>query len=153
MTRFELLQLLIGQAKTNGFEFRRWYTGRLGLPWTDSRAAVENLAAERRYYALLFSHEFAQNFWKGGAKMTFLVPTNTFQRTRPDGSIGVNTIWFSVLRMRISVCAGNRRSRCCAKATPAKPPPTITMRWDVCAIIAYTTLAPRACASASPRRF
>ena len=87
MTRFELLQLLVGQAKTNGFEFRRWYTGRLGLPWTDTRAAVQVLAAERRYYALLFSHEFAQCFWKAGEKMTFLVPAQTFQRTRPDGTV------------------------------------------------------------------
>ena len=91
MTRFELLQLLIGQARTNGFEFRRWYTTRIGLPWTDSRHAIETLAAERRYYALLFSHEFAQSFWKAGEKMTFLVPTHTFQRTRPDGSIGIVT--------------------------------------------------------------
>jgi hypothetical protein len=91
MTRFELLQLLIGQAKTNGFEFRRWYTARLGLPWTNARSAIETLAGERRYYALLFSHEFAENFWKAGQKMTFLVPANTFQRTRPDGSIGIVT--------------------------------------------------------------
>jgi hypothetical protein len=91
MTRFELLQLLIGQARTNGFEFRRWYTTRLGLPWNNARSAMETLADERRYYALLFSHDFAQNFWKAGEKMTFLVPANTFQRTRPDGSIGIVT--------------------------------------------------------------
>jgi hypothetical protein len=89
MTRFELLQLLIGQARTNGFEFRRWYIGRLGIPWVDARTAIETLAAERRYYALLFSHEFAQHFWKPGEKMTFLVPSHTFQRTRPDGSVGI----------------------------------------------------------------
>jgi len=91
MTRFELLQLLIGQARTNGFEFRRWYTNRLGVEWTDSQAAIATLAAERRYYALLFSHEFAQSFWKAGEKMTFLVPSGTFQRTRRDGSIGIVT--------------------------------------------------------------
>ena len=89
MTRFELLQLLIGQAKANGFEFRRWYVSRLGLAWTDAKTSIEVLAAERRYYALLFSHEFAQSFWKAGEKMTFLVPAHTFQRTRSDGSIGV----------------------------------------------------------------
>jgi hypothetical protein len=88
MTRSELLHLLIGQARTNGFEFRRWYTGRLGIPWVDTKTSVETLAAERRYYALLFSHDFAQNFWKAGEKMTFLVPAHTFQRTRPDGTIG-----------------------------------------------------------------
>ena len=87
MTRFELLELLLGQARTNGFEFRKWYTARLGLPWQSSRQAIETLAAERRYYALLFSHEFARSFWKAGEKITFLVPRSTFQRTRPDGSI------------------------------------------------------------------
>ena len=87
MTRFELLQLLIGQAKTNGFEFRRWYTRRLELPWVSARQAIETLAEERRYYALLFSHEFAQNFWKAGGTMTFLVPSQTFQRTRADGTV------------------------------------------------------------------
>ena len=87
MTRFELLELLLGQARTNGFEFRKWFTARLGLPWQSSRQAIETLASERRYYALLFSHEFAQSFWKAGEKITFLVPRSTFQRTRPDGSI------------------------------------------------------------------
>jgi hypothetical protein len=88
MTRFELLQLLVGQARTNGFQFRRWYVGRLGLPWIDARQAIELLTAERRYYALLFSHEFASNFWKAGELMTFQVPTQTFMRKMADGSIG-----------------------------------------------------------------
>jgi hypothetical protein len=88
MTRFELLQLLVGQARANGFEFRRWYVGKLGLPWTSAREAVEMLAAERRYYVLLFSHEFASNFWKAGELITFQVPTQTFTRRMADGSIG-----------------------------------------------------------------
>jgi hypothetical protein len=87
MTRFELLNLLLGQARKNGFEFRKWYVGRLGLPWQSSQQAIECLAAERRYYALLFSHEFAQSFWKAGEKITFLVPKATFQRTRRDGTV------------------------------------------------------------------
>ena len=89
MTRSELLRLLLGQARANGFEFRRWYITRLGVPWTNTKDAIENLASERRYYALLFSHEFAQNFWKAGEKFTFLVPTQTFQRMKPDGSVAV----------------------------------------------------------------
>lgn len=88
MTRFELLQLLVGQARTNGFEFRRWYVGKLGLPWQSARGAVEVLATERRYYALLFSHEFASRFWKAGEMMTFQVPTQSFTRRMKDGSIG-----------------------------------------------------------------
>ncbi len=91
MTRFELLQLLLGQARTNGFEFRRWYTTRLGLPWTSTRQSIEILAAERRYYSLLFSHEFAQSFWKAGQRITFIVPKQTFQRTKPDGTVGTVT--------------------------------------------------------------
>ncbi len=87
MTRFELLWLLLKQAKANGFEFRRWYVTQLGLPWQSTRHATEMLSAERRYYALLFSHEFARHFWKAGEKMTFLVEKQTFQRVKPDGSI------------------------------------------------------------------
>jgi hypothetical protein len=88
MTRVELLQLLVGQARSNGFEFRKWYVGKLGLPWENARKAVEMLAMERRYYALLFSHEFALNFWKAGELMTFQVPTQSFMRKMKDGTIG-----------------------------------------------------------------
>lgn len=88
MTRVELLQLLVGQARSNGFEFRRWYVGKMGLRWENARHAVETLAAERRYYALLFSHEFASSFWKPGEVMTFQVPTQTFTRRMKDGTIG-----------------------------------------------------------------
>lgn len=88
MTRYELLQLLIGQARANGFEFRRWYVGRLRRQWAGGREAIEVLTEERRYYALLFSHEFASSFWKSGVRITFLVPQQSFQRIRPDGTIG-----------------------------------------------------------------
>jgi hypothetical protein len=87
MTRFELLQLLVAQARANGFEFRKWYITRLGLPWDTTRQAIETLAAERRYYALLFSHDFASSFWKPGERMTFQVPTQTFTRRKADGTI------------------------------------------------------------------
>ena len=87
MTRFELLQLLVAQARANGFEFRKWYIARLGLPWETTRQAIETLGAERRYYALLFSHEFASSFWKAGERMTFQVPTQTFTRRKADGTI------------------------------------------------------------------
>ncbi len=88
MTRVELLLLLIGQARSNGFEFRKWYVSRLALPWENARQAVETLATQRRYYALLFSHEFASSFWKAGEVMTFQVPTQTFTRRMKDGTIG-----------------------------------------------------------------
>lgn len=87
MTRLELLHLLIGQARDNGFDFRKWYTARLGLPWHSARQSIETLCAERRYYALLFAHEFASSFWKAGERITFQVPTQTFTRHKPDGTI------------------------------------------------------------------
>jgi hypothetical protein len=88
MTRFELLQLLVSQARANGFPFRRWYVGKLRLHWTSATHAIETLAAERRYYALLFCHEFASAFWKPGERITFEVPQQTWQRRMADGSIG-----------------------------------------------------------------
>ena len=87
MTRIELLQILIRQARANGFEFRKWYTSQLGLSWQSFEQAVETLAAGHRYYALLFSHEFAGQFWKDGDKMNFVVPNTTYTRRRKDGTI------------------------------------------------------------------
>jgi hypothetical protein len=87
MTRFELLHLLVAQARANGFEFRKWYIGKLGLPWETTQQAIETLCAERRYYALLFSHEFASSFWKAGERITFQVPMQTFTRRKKDGTI------------------------------------------------------------------
>ena len=86
MTRLELLQLVVGRARANGFEFRRWYTGRLGLPWISTEAALTLLDGQRRYYALVFAHEFAKAFWKAGTDITFEVPENSFERTMPDGT-------------------------------------------------------------------
>lgn len=91
MTRVQLLHLLIRQARANGFQFRRWFTAQLSLPWTNTEKALEVLASGKRYYALLFSHDFAKTFWTADGKITFLVPQQTFQRTRPDGSIGTVT--------------------------------------------------------------
>jgi hypothetical protein len=87
MTRLELLTIVIGQARANGFEFRRWYTTRLVLPWTSADEAISTLEQHRQYYALLFSHEFAIAFWKPGAEITFQVPPRTFARRMPDGSV------------------------------------------------------------------
>jgi hypothetical protein len=89
MTRLQLLQLLVSQARANGFEFRRWYNTSLGLPWVSATDAVNTLAANRRYYALLFSHDFASSFWKPGKRITFQVPSQTFSRRMADGHIGI----------------------------------------------------------------
>jgi len=87
MTRLELLKIVVGRARSNGFEFRRWYTARLGLPWINAEAALACLDQQRRYYALLFSHEFATCFWKPGEDITFQVPAQSFQRSGPGGAI------------------------------------------------------------------
>jgi hypothetical protein len=87
MTRLELLTIVVGRARTNGFEFRRWYTSRLDLPWISAEAALTLLDQQRRYYALLFSHDFANAFWKAGEDITFSVPSQAFQRSMPDGSL------------------------------------------------------------------
>jgi hypothetical protein len=91
MTRLELLKVLIAQARANGFPFKRWYASRIGLPWTSAQEAVASLSTERRYYALLFSHEFASNFWKAGEQMTFQVTKQTFPRAMADGSVRLVT--------------------------------------------------------------
>ncbi|SEF73921.1 hypothetical protein SAMN05421819_1008 [Bryocella elongata] len=87
MTRIELLRIVIGRARANGFEFRRWYVSRLGLPWISTDAALTALDAQRRYYALLFNHEFARSFWKPGEEITFTIAASSFDRIMPDGSV------------------------------------------------------------------
>jgi hypothetical protein len=89
MTRQELLTIVVGRARSNGFEFKRWYTTRLELPWISAEAALKLLDTQRRYYALLFSHEFAEAFWKAGTEITFEVPNSSFQRRKADGTIGL----------------------------------------------------------------
>jgi hypothetical protein len=86
MTRLELLTVIIGRARSNGFEFRRWYTARMGVPWISPQAALVLLDGQRRYYSLIFSHEFAQAFWKAGSEITFDVPEQVFERAMPDGT-------------------------------------------------------------------
>lgn len=87
MTRSELLLILIGQARANGFDFKHWYTSALRQPWDNQKAALEVVQTQRRYYALLFNHDFARAFWKDGETITFQVPAQTFERLNPDGSV------------------------------------------------------------------
>ena len=87
MTRYELLQLLIAQARSNGFSFRRWYTSRLELSWENTSEATKILSEQRRYYALLFSKDFAETFWKAGTLMALQLPSQSFERRMADGTI------------------------------------------------------------------
>ena len=61
---------------------------RLGQAWAGLDESVHVLSNERRYYALLFSHDFAQSFWKAGSEMMLQMPQQSFQRKMADGSIG-----------------------------------------------------------------
>ena len=85
MTRKDLLQLLVMQARANGFELRKWYQSKINRHWISQQAAITTLAAGQHYYALLFSHDFAQAFWKQGTQIQFVVPTQQFLRLNAKG--------------------------------------------------------------------
>lgn len=85
MTRKDLIHLLVLQARANGFEFRKWYQSKIGGEWTTMEAAIETLSRGGRYYALIFSHQFARQFWKPGTQMQFVVPTQEFTRLNSQG--------------------------------------------------------------------
>lgn len=87
MTRKEVLTLLVLHARNNGFLFRRWFKSRIHTPWQDFESAIDLLAQDHRYYALLFSHDFAQCFWKQGSQITFVVPTVEYTRPSKGGKI------------------------------------------------------------------
>ena len=82
-----MIELLLLQAKRNGFEFRKWYRTDLQSTWIDFEASVANLARGKRYYSLLFSHEFARHFWKPGGQISFIVPTATYTRRNKNGEL------------------------------------------------------------------
>ncbi|MBB6146704.1 hypothetical protein HNQ77_004683 [Silvibacterium bohemicum] len=85
MTKRELLRLLLLQARTNGFDLRPWYEAMIDPEWRDAQAAVDTLARGHRYYALLFSHDFAKHFWKQGQPTQFVVPMQQFSRLNSRG--------------------------------------------------------------------
>lgn len=85
MTRKDLLQLLVMQARGNGFELRKWYQSKIDRHWSSQEAAIAALATGHRYYALLFSHEFARAFWQQGTRIQFVVPTQQFVRLNAKG--------------------------------------------------------------------
>ena len=87
MTRQQIIELLILQAKHNGFEFRKWYRLHLEAGWIDFDAAVANLSRGKRYYSHLISHSFARLFSKPGAQISFIVPTSTYTRRNKEGEV------------------------------------------------------------------
>jgi hypothetical protein len=87
LTRQELLRTAIRHARANGFEFRRWFQRAIDPSWTSFEEAVELLAQGRRYYALLFAHEFGRAFWKQGSQISFVVPAASYTRRDKEGRI------------------------------------------------------------------
>lgn len=91
MTRSELLHLLIGQGRTRGFEFRRWFVQNTGETWSGYAEALQWLAKGKRAHMLLFSHEFAKNFFQSGERIQYVVEPQTFERVTTNGrSLTVN---------------------------------------------------------------
>jgi len=87
MTRKELLRMVVLRARVHGFEFRRWYQTNIDSEWTGFEQALGTLESGRRYYALLFSHDFAKHFWKKGTQITFLLPSHEYQRLDAKGKV------------------------------------------------------------------
>lgn len=87
MTRQELLRIVVRQARANGFQFRRWFLTAIDPSWNSFDDAVGLLAEGRRYYSLLFAHEFARAFWKQGSQISFVVPAATYTRRDKEGRI------------------------------------------------------------------
>lgn len=87
MTRKELLRMIILRARVHGFEFRRWYQTNIEPEWTGLDQAVELLDGGKRYYSLLFAHEFARHFWKKGTQITFVLPSQEYTRIGANGKV------------------------------------------------------------------
>jgi hypothetical protein len=87
MTRQELLRIVVRQARANGFQFRKWFLAAIDPSWNSFDDAVDLLAQGRRYYSLLFAHEFARAFWKQGSQISFVVPAATYTRRDKEGRI------------------------------------------------------------------
>jgi hypothetical protein len=87
MTKQEVLRIVIRQARANEFQFRKWFQTAIDSSWTNFDDAVEVLSLGRRYYALLFAHDFARAFWKQGSQISFLVPSASYTRRDKSGRI------------------------------------------------------------------
>jgi hypothetical protein len=87
MNRKDLLRLLVNQAQSNGFEFRRWFQMNVQPLWPGAEQALTLMASEGRHYTLLFSHDFARCFWRSGAQMSFKIPSITYPRVNAQGEV------------------------------------------------------------------
>lgn len=87
----EFLHLVLHQAQFNGFEFRRWFHAHIQTTWPGTEEAISILAGGDRYYALIFSHEFAKCYWRTGSRISFSVPSITYPRVNSRGEVIVVT--------------------------------------------------------------
>ena len=79
--------MLSARARGNGFRFRKWFQTAIEPSWSSFEDSVELLAEGRRYYSLLFAHEFARAFWKQGSRISFVVPSASYTRRDKEGRI------------------------------------------------------------------
>jgi hypothetical protein len=87
MNRKDVLSILVHHAKTNGFDFRRWFESKVAREWSGTENAIDELCYGRRYFALLFSHEFARSFWNQGMHISIVVPAATYTRRDSRGAV------------------------------------------------------------------
>jgi hypothetical protein len=87
MDRKEMMRRLLNQALFNGFEFRPWYQTHIQPVWPGTEQALTLLSAEGRHYTLLFSHDFARNFWRTGSQISFSVPATSYRRVNSRGEV------------------------------------------------------------------
>jgi hypothetical protein len=87
MTRRELILHIVQRARAHGFHFRAWYQKTIEPEWKGLDHALHTLEHGHRYYALLFSHEFASHFWKKGTQITFVLPSREYSRLDRNGNI------------------------------------------------------------------
>lgn len=85
MTRFDLVKHLLHQARSNGFELRRWFRQEAALPWPGGDAAVEWLCQGSRVHLLLCSHSFAECFFGGPGRPRQVQPARAYERTGANG--------------------------------------------------------------------
>lgn len=79
--------MIILRARVHGFEFRKWYQTNVEPEWAGFEQAVDVLDGGKRYYALLFAHEFARHFWKKGTQITFVLPSQEYTRIDANGKV------------------------------------------------------------------
>ncbi len=85
MTKLQLLQHLVHQAGSHGFELRRWFRTDAAVPWPGGDAAMQWLCQGTRVNLLLFSHSFAASFFGGPERLRHVQAATEYERTARNG--------------------------------------------------------------------